>query len=508
MTSKLRFNIAANFVGNAWVGALSIIAVPLYIRSVGLEGYGIIGFYSTLQLLVFLLDFGLSATMNREMARFTSVGTQQGDLRDLARTLEVIYWGIGAIIVCIVGGASTLIANQWLVSKDMSHEELSKIVFLMAVSLGARWPYALYSNGLLGLQRQVLQNLIFVSVETSRVAGGIMLLVGGYAGLEGFFWWQAAVGLLGSLFVSHTFWKFIGLDGYKGKFDIAQIKKVLRFTGYMSGIGILVTILVQTDKIVLSKMLTLTDFGQYVAAGTLSSGIYLVSKPIFSAYYPEFSRLIAERSGNIEHMLFRQSYQLMSSVVVPLAAVLIVFSYEIMDLWLGSGFAAENTYQTLALLTLGTALNALMSIPYALQLAHSWVSFSFKVNLVSTILMVPLVVTLTSLFGTKGAALAWVILNVSYVVISVPTMRRYGLLVGKSWVYYREALLFPFAISLGVIWLTKYFFILLGIKSVALMAVAILFGLGLATLLNMIVLSKTRPVIFRVFRYAQRLYVG
>ena len=48
-----------------------MVAVPFYIRFIGVEGYGLVGFYGTLRAtLNSFLDFGLTATINREIARY------------------------------------------------------------------------------------------------------------------------------------------------------------------------------------------------------------------------------------------------------------------------------------------------------------------------------------------------------------------------------------------------------------------------------------------------------
>src|SRR2546430_4081861 len=42
--ASLKIPLSANFVGRLWVGALSFIATPPYVRWLGVEGYGLVGF--------------------------------------------------------------------------------------------------------------------------------------------------------------------------------------------------------------------------------------------------------------------------------------------------------------------------------------------------------------------------------------------------------------------------------------------------------------------------------
>jgi O-antigen/teichoic acid export membrane protein len=68
----------------------------------GVEAYGLVGFFATLQSLLVLFDLGMSTTVTRELARYSSLLGREQEIRDLTRTLEMIYWSIGGFIAIIV----------------------------------------------------------------------------------------------------------------------------------------------------------------------------------------------------------------------------------------------------------------------------------------------------------------------------------------------------------------------------------------------------------------------
>ncbi len=94
-------------------------------------------------------------------------------------------------------------------------------------------------------------------------------------------------------------------------------------------------------------------------------------------------------------------------------------------LWTQSPVTAEHTHLLVSILVMGTAFNGLMNIPYALQLAFGWTRLAFLVNLVSVLLLVPLMIVLTKWYGAVGAASVWVILNVGYM-CSLPSRSCIG----------------------------------------------------------------------------------
>jgi len=43
--SQLKLNIIANYTGKAWTALMSLAFIPLYIKFIGIEAYGLIGFF-------------------------------------------------------------------------------------------------------------------------------------------------------------------------------------------------------------------------------------------------------------------------------------------------------------------------------------------------------------------------------------------------------------------------------------------------------------------------------
>jgi len=80
---------------------------------------------------------------------------------------------------------------------------------------------------------------------------------------------------------------------------------------------------------------------------------------------------------------------------------------------------ARNAAPVASILVCGTALNGLMIVPYALQLAtgHTWIAL--RLVLLVLVLFVPAIVLLTLQFGVIGAALAWLSLNAVYLVAGI-----------------------------------------------------------------------------------------
>ena len=93
---------------------MGVIFIPIYIKFMGIESYGLVGVFASLLALFSVLDFGLSATMTREMARLSAVDPTGRDTRSLARTLEVIYWFVALLLGLVVIVLAGPIAHYWV----------------------------------------------------------------------------------------------------------------------------------------------------------------------------------------------------------------------------------------------------------------------------------------------------------------------------------------------------------------------------------------------------------
>jgi len=148
--SQLKRNLIANFVGKGWAALMGIAFIPLYIKFMGIESYGLVGFFTTLQAVFVLLDLGLTTTLNREIARYSALPEKSQEMRDLVRTLETIYWGLAFCIGAVVLMLSPFIARGWVKADTLSVEVVQQSIMLMGLVMAFQWPLGFYSGGLLG----------------------------------------------------------------------------------------------------------------------------------------------------------------------------------------------------------------------------------------------------------------------------------------------------------------------------------------------------------------------
>lgn len=440
-TPSVSSNVLANFAGKAWAGIFSLAFVPLYIRLMGVEVYGLLGIFMSLSALLSLLDMGLSTTLSRELSRLSALENSEQESRNLVRTFEVVYWGIGILIGVSMIVLAPLITKYWVNSSSVSSEIVEQALIIMGASIAFQWPGAIYSGGLMGLQRQVELNVIRSIMVTVQHGGAVLVLLYISPSIVSFFLWQSFVGLLTTIILAIWLWKLLPKSEWATRFDKELLIQNWRFASGMIGISVVSILLTQLDKIILSKMLTLEMFGYYMLAFNVANALNNLVTPIFSALFPKFTQLVASEEESNLIMLYHKGCRLLSVLVLPVAITIAIFSKEVLALWLGNTTAVQNAHQILTLFMIGTALNAVMTLPYALQLAHGWTKLAIYKNIVAVVLLVPLMVWMVQMYQGVGAAWVWIILNLGYFIFEVPIMHRRLLKGEMSKWYGRDVLL-------------------------------------------------------------------
>jgi O-antigen/teichoic acid export membrane protein len=444
-------NIIANFAGQGWAALMALAFVPLYIRFLGIEAYGLIGFFAMLQGAFQILDFGLSQTMNREMARYSALSDKSGEARDLVRTLEVGYWAIGLAVSLVVITASPFIAEHWIKPGSIPVKTVQQAVMVMGIVAAFQWPLSFYDGGLMGLQKQVLSNSIKIGISTLSSFGAVFILWKVSSTITAFFTWQIFVSALAVALFTISLWRSLPPGDSPPVFNLNLLRNIWRFAAGMSGIAISGILLMQLDKVILSKMLSLEMFGFYTLAGVASNIIpVMLVGPVFNAMFPRFTSLGALNDETALKLLYHQGSQLIVTLVLPVAAVLAFFSFDIILLWTGSTKTADMASPIVSVLVIGMALNALMTLPYALQISHGWTSIGLRITVFLIITMVPAIIFMTIHFGALGAASVWVLLNIIYVLIGVPLTHR-RLLKGEMGRWFIEDVIPPSSAALLVV---------------------------------------------------------
>src|SRR5579884_1071034 len=442
-------NILANLIGNGWTALLALAMVPLYVHLLGLQQYGIVGFYTALQTLVVLLDLGISTTLNRTLARLSAYPDSGQQMRDVVRTLEMPYWAAAGLICVPMAAASPLIADGWFRSHHISTATLQQALLLMGFAMALQFPFALYSGGLLGLRRQVLLNVIMVAVGTLRAIGAVAILGLVSPTIQAFLIWQVVTSLLLSALTGVALWRSLPHSTLQPAFRREILRTSAGFALRIFAMSVLALIVVQGPRLEVSRLVSLKEFGYFTIATVLVSGLGLVVVPVYSAVFPRLTQLAELTQQQVMARLYHDGAQMVSALVLPAACTLVVYAPQVLYVWTGRSGVAAGAGTPLAFLAAGSAVNAMMYIPQALQLAHGWTRLTIGLGTAMVAIALPCTFILTERYGISGAAFTWLATNAAALPVDLwLTHRRF--LPGHLIRWFRVDVLPTTAVSTGV----------------------------------------------------------
>ncbi len=454
---SLKKNILASYATQIYVTLVGILILPLYLKYMGAEAYGLVGFFTMLQAWFNLLDMGLTPTVARETARFHGGATDALSYRRLLRALQLIF-----VAIALLGGGamfvfSGAIADRWLNVQTLPLPQVQLALQLMAVGVAMRWMSGLYRGCISGSERLVWLGGFNAFVATLRFVGVLPVLIWVGHTPTVFFTYQllvAVVELAGLAAKSYRLFPAVPqgqLLGWAPANLFAPIKPVLKFSlsiAFTSSVGVLVT---QTDKLVLSKLLPLAEYGYFTLAVLAASGVMMISGPISGALLPRMARLQAEGDEAGLTSLYRNATQMVAVIAIPACLVLAFFAEQVLWVWTGDAQAAAQAAPVLRLYALGNGFLAMAAFPYYLQFAKGDLKLHLIGNAVFISFLLPSLVWATWKYSAIGAGYAWLVSNAIYFFLWVPVVHSrfiYGL-------HFRWLLYDVCAIGLPVLVTTK-----------------------------------------------------
>lgn len=441
---SLKTNVIANYLGQGWVAVMGIAFVPLYVRVLGMESYGLIGVFAVLQAWMTLLDLGLTPTINREMARLRAGLHTPQSVRDLLRTLETVYGVLALGMIGTVFVIAPYLAGAWLKVDSLPLALVVGSLRIMGFVLATRWLEQVYRSALQGIQDLVWLNTAQAVLATLRWGGAFLVIKLVSPTVTAFFVWQGLVSLLTAGILAARAYRTLPRSTRPARFNVAAIRDIRAFAAGMFFSSILSLLLTQSDKIVISKMLPLKELGYYMLASVVVGGLLQLVTPMNTAVYPRLTEQVARQDYEGLAKTYQISCQWMSAIIVPPGLVLAFFSGPVLFLWTGDKVLSHSVTPLLAVLAAGTLCNGLMNLPYMLQLAYGWTGLAVGVNSAAVVLVVPAIAWAVPRYGVIGAAAAWLVLNAAYLVVVANLMHR-RILPQEKWLWYRNSIFLPLA---------------------------------------------------------------
>lgn len=416
--STLAFGFAAHFL----IALINVVVVPLFLRLLGAQAYGLVTFYLVLQSWMMLFDLGVSPALARQLSRHRAGALGSADAASLLAAAEVVFLfgGLAAGGAFILG--SPWIAGHWLGASSLPPHELDLSLRLIGALLVVRWLTGLYQSALVGLERQIRVNAVALAAAIARYGGALAALVWFSASPVLFFAVQAAVTLVeaglcramlrAAMPRAHGRWR----DGWP------PLRREFRFALGLTAASVASTLIAQADKLTLSHVLPLGEFGLFGLVVSIVGGITMVVPPFVQAFQPRLTTLLAQgRRDEFVHV-YRLSAALILALAAGFAGTIAAHPDWVIFAWTGRATLAAHLAPTLTAYAAGAAIASFLFVPFLLQYAQGQVRLHVIGALGFAVVWIPAEVWAALTHGALGAGEVWLAGNLLYLLLWVPVI--------------------------------------------------------------------------------------
>ena len=182
---SMRADILVNMIGMAIIMMLTFFATPYYLKYLGSEAFGLIGFFYLFSMSISIFDFGVSPFLQREIAKSTDTNylnmnmNMNMNMNNIIQIVTVYFILILLFANILSIPLSSFIANIWLTSDAwdlLSIAEVKKSIRLIFLVSSLLMIVNLFKCGLTGYQLHRWLNISLIATSLLRYVGSIILI--------------------------------------------------------------------------------------------------------------------------------------------------------------------------------------------------------------------------------------------------------------------------------------------------------------------------------------------
>ena len=456
----MKKNIIINYVSQIFTLIIGIIILPIYLKYMGQEAYGLVALYSLMQAAFNLLDIGLSATLIRETARYNGKGGDKKNYFALVMVLEIIFFAVALALNLVSYLFSKYIAENWLEYSHLDTSTVSMSVFLMIATASFRWMAGLQRGKITGFERIVWLSYFNMIISSLRFLCVIPIIIYYDNSPVVFFCYQLVIASIELFVLKYKSMRILQTRRFFVSVsfsDVKLLKSHLKFTASMSLTAIIWFVITQTDKFILSRLVSLSEYGFFALAVVVASTILIIRAPVSTSLMPRLSNLWAQ--NNLQEFLFAYRYATQLTVVVSVtfSTVLYIFAYELLMLWINDAEVVHHAAPILRLYLIGNCVMTIAAFPYYAQYARGDLSLHLVGNVIFLSILVPSVVYATLAYQAIGAGVVWACINILAFIFWLPVVyRKLKLGIAMKW-YFNDVLFVACTITLVGLFLKSIF---------------------------------------------------
>lgn len=404
-TKPLIRNTFLNLCGYGIPLIVAVFTIPVIIKGLGTDRFGILTLAWVLIGYLGLFDMGLGRALTQLVAE--KLGSNQtSDIPSLIWTGICVMGMIGMAVSALACVILPWVARDLLKISPLLAKETETAFFLVALFV----PIIITSVGFRGIldayQRFDLTNSVRIPLGLFTFIAPLLVLPF-TVNLVALFLVLMA-GRLIAMLVQLTFCLRMLPDLRKTfRFNPSIVGKLLRFGGWMTVTNIVSPLMMYLDRFFIGAMISLSAVAYYATPSEVITKLLLISGSLMGVLFPAFSSSFVNNQPQTVR-LFSRALQYIYLAMLPLLMVILALANEGLIFWLGQDFALQSQ-QVLKLMAVAIFFMSLGQVPYSLIQGAGRPDITAKLHLIELPLYLILLWLLIRSFGITGAAFAWML---------------------------------------------------------------------------------------------------
>ena len=396
-------NTLWNLAGSVAPMLVAAVCIPLLIKGLGTDRFGVLTLVWALIGYATLFDLGLGRALTQLVAAKLGTG-EDHEIPTLVWTSLFLMLLLG-----LVGAVGAVVFAPWLVTHAlhvpaaMGHETLYS-VYLLGISI----PIVVSTAALRGLleaqQRFGLTTALRIPMGIFAYAGPLMVLPFSKSLFP-----VVAVVVAGRTiaWVVHLLLCLKIMPALRRRiaWERSAVAPLVRFGSWMTVTNIIGPLMVTLDRFVIGSVLSVSAVAYYATPYEVVSKFWLISGALLGVMFPAFSTSFVQDRDRAA-LLYERTVKLLLLTLFPLILVTVTLANDGLRLWLGADFAEHGT-RVLQWLAIGIFINRLSSAAFAVVQGVGRPDLTAKLHLIELPIYLAALFFLVKARGIEGAAIAW-----------------------------------------------------------------------------------------------------
>ena len=404
MTRKLLLNSGINLLGSGIPIVLTILAIPLLIKALGIEQFGLLSLAWAIIGYLSLLDLGLGRALSQQTA------AHHDNLPQVTQT----FWDTHTLIASI-GALSSLVtatAIGWYFnSSNQSNNPSPELQQVLWASSWMIFPSLLVNSlsyFLIATEKFILLNILKLLLSSANIIMPVLICQFTFQVnhfeyiMQALLWIRWIFAIIFFLTCLYSASYLLKIKSWHFHYPV----KLIKLGGWMTVTNIVGPIMTYFDRFFIASLISPSAVGGYSIAYELSSKLNLISSALSTTLAPFFAKQPNQSSSVTQAFIFSMS--LIASIFIPLLWCIHTYGDELLQWWLQQ-HEVQMIYQITQWLALGFFFNAIALIFYTHLQFMERPDITAKIHLIELPFYLGLLIVLLIHQGVMGAAIAWTI---------------------------------------------------------------------------------------------------